>query len=65
MYFLLTGDDPEPITRSDLTGNVACPMALAQIIARATEPDASKRYSSARELKLALQAYAESSLLRA
>lgn len=65
MYFLLTGDDPEPITRSDLTGSVACPMALAQIIARATEPDASKRYSSARELKLALQAYAESSLLRA
>ncbi len=54
LYFLLTGEDPEPITRSDLCGYIAVPLVLAQIIMKATEPNAQERYSSASELKLAL-----------
>lgn len=65
MYFLLTGKDPEPITRSDLTGDVVCPTGLAHVIAKATEPDAAARYYSAAELKAALIAGFESALVRA
>lgn len=65
MFYLLTGEDPEPITRSDLTGNVACPIGLAQIIAKATEPDAADRYLSAFEMKFALQAHERLSPIRA
>ncbi len=55
MYYLLTGEDPEPITRSDLSGDVAVPLALAQIIMKATEPNALERFQSATELKEALE----------
>jgi hypothetical protein len=58
LYFLLTGEDPEPITRSDLSGDVAVPLVLAQIIMKATEPNASERFASASDLKEALSATA-------
>ncbi len=54
MYFLLTGEDPEPITRSDLSGDIAVPLSLSQIIMKATEPNAAERFQSATELKEAL-----------
>jgi serine/threonine protein kinase, bacterial len=54
LYFLLTGVDPEPISRSDLSGDIAVPLSLAQIIMKATEPNAAERYFSASELKSAL-----------
>ena len=58
LYYLLTGEDPEPITRSDLSGDVAVPLVLAQIIMKATEPNASERFASASDLKEALSATA-------
>lgn len=54
MFFLLTGEDPEPITRSDLSGDVSVPLSLAHIIMKSTEPNAQERFSSASELKEAL-----------
>lgn len=55
MYFLLTGEDPEPITCSDLSGDISVPLSLSQIIMKATEPIAAERFQSATELKEALE----------
>jgi len=55
MYFLLAGDDPEPITRSDLTNDPAVPRNLALIIVKATEPDVADRFGSACEVMEALK----------
>lgn len=55
MYFLLTGEDPEPITRSDLSGDISVPLSLSQIVMKATEPIAAERFQSATELKEALE----------
>jgi tRNA A-37 threonylcarbamoyl transferase component Bud32 len=55
MYFLLTGDDPEPLTTShpilvrDTVGGT-----LDTIVATATELDLDKRFHSAQDLKQAL-----------
>lgn len=54
MYFLLTGEDPEPITRSDLTNDPTVPSELALLIMKATEPNASDRFCTAEEVLAAL-----------
>jgi len=63
MYFLLTGEDPEPITRSDLTNDPGVPPELALLIMKATEPNASDRFGSAAEVMEALKGVAGSKLL--
>lgn len=56
MYFLLTGEDPEPITRSDLTNDPTVPPELALLVMKATEPNASDRFCTAKEVLVALDA---------
>jgi len=52
MYFLLIGDDPEPISQSHpRSRNATVSEGLDLIVARATTPDASKRYQSVDELR--------------
>jgi hypothetical protein len=60
MCFLLTGEDPEPITRSDLTNDPGVPPELALLIMKATEPNASDRFGSAAEVMEALKGVAGS-----
>ena len=55
MFFLLTGEDPEPITRSDLSGDATVPSVLSEIVMKATEPDAAERFVSADAVRKALE----------
>ena len=49
--FLATGEDPEPLTSSDLsTKRLDLSKEFVKLIARATEPDASERYATTEEL---------------
>lgn len=54
MFYLLTSEDPEPITRSDLTNDPTVPPELALLIMKATEPNASDRFFTAKEVLAAL-----------
>jgi len=52
LHFLLTGDDPEPISRSrPRKSKSTVSEALDAIVAKATECDASKRYATPEEIK--------------
>lgn len=56
LFFLLTGDEPEPITKSDPSvKNVAIDKRLAAIVMRATEPEAENRYGDVAEILAALK----------
>jgi serine/threonine-protein kinase len=56
LFFLLTGEEPEPITRSDPSvKNVAIDKRLAAIVMRATEPEAQNRYGDVAEILTALK----------
>jgi hypothetical protein len=60
MFFLLAGKDPTPISTSHAgKSNPSVDETLDSIVARATEPDVSARYQSARELLKVLQALKE------
>ncbi|CAN5490250.1 hypothetical protein BH10CYA1_BH10CYA1_24070 [soil metagenome] len=60
LFFLLTGDEPEPLTTSHpiLTSDTVSG-ALDTIVAKATELESAERYKSAAELKHALLALRE------
>jgi len=58
IYYLLLGEDPEPITSSHpILKNENISGKLDEIVAKATELDLKKRYQSASEIELALTEY--------
>ena len=57
MYYLLTGEEPEPITESHPARvDEAVPQELDAIIGKATTNDLSRRYQNVDELSQALEA---------
>jgi len=58
MYFLLTGQDPKALTRSNpASKNPAVPEALCRIVERATELDLARRYEEISWLRLDLEGH--------
>jgi len=59
LYFLLTGEEPEPITKADpRCKNKSVDVRVADVVARATEPELEARYANVSEIQTDLSAIA-------
>ena len=64
IYYLLTGQEPEPITQSHPRAfNESVSAELDAIVSKATENSLNRRYLSASDMRLELEMIQKSSLL--